>query len=108
MIFSSVEFLLFFLPLFLAVYGLTPARMKNITLLGGSLIFYAWGEPRYLLLLMVSVLVNFYAGRHLEASPRDGEEEGDEKFHMEQYGREAWYGRSLQGREDLAGWGSGP
>ena len=77
MIFSSVEFLLFFLPLFLAVYGLTPARMKNITLLGGSLIFYAWGEPRYLLLLMVSVLVNFYAGRHLEASPRDGEEEGD-------------------------------
>lgn len=65
MIFSSVEFLLFFLPLFLIVYGLTPAKAKNLTLLSGSLIFYALGEPRDLLLLMVSVLVNFFFGLHL-------------------------------------------
>lgn len=72
MIFNSIEFLLFFLPLFLIAYGLTPAKMKNVTLLSGSLIFYALGEPKALLLLMVSVLVNFFLGLHLE--PGNGAE----------------------------------
>ncbi len=66
MIFSSIEFLLCFLPAFLILYGLAPAKMKNVVLLTGSLIFYAIGEPRYLLLLMVSVLVNYVLGLHLE------------------------------------------
>lgn len=66
MIFNSIEFLLFFLPLFLVVYGLAPFRMKNMILLSGSLIFYAFGDPKSLLILMVSVLVNFFLGLHLE------------------------------------------
>ena len=66
MIFSSIEFLLFFLPIFLIVYGLTPKRLKNVTLLSGSLIFYALGEPKYLWLLLVSVVVNYFFGLHLE------------------------------------------
>lgn len=65
MIFSSIEFLLFFLPVFLLVYRLVPDRMKNAVLLLGSLIFYAYGEPKYLVLLMVSVLVNYFFGLHI-------------------------------------------
>lgn len=65
MLFNSIEFLLFFLPLFLIVYGLTPDKFKNVTLVSGSLIFYAMGEPRYLVLLMLSVIVNYFFGLHL-------------------------------------------
>ena len=70
MIFSSVEFLLLFLPFFLLLYRFSPDRMKNLVLLAGSLIFYALGEPRYLVLLMVSVLANYMLGLHLEKSFR--------------------------------------
>ncbi|HBI62920.1 MAG TPA: membrane-bound O-acyltransferase family protein, partial [Lachnospiraceae bacterium] len=70
MIFSSVEFLLFFLPLFLVIYGLTPKNAKNVTLLSGSLVFYALGEPKYLLLLMVSVIVNYFFGQNLGSAGR--------------------------------------
>ena len=70
MIFNSLEFLLFFLPLFLVIYGLTPERLRNVTLLSGSLIFYALGEPKYLLLLMISVLVNYLFGLHLDSRAR--------------------------------------
>lgn len=70
MIFSSIEFLLFFLPLFMAVYSLTPKRAKNVTLLSGSLLFYALGSPKYLLLLLVSVVVNYLLGLHLEQKGR--------------------------------------
>lgn len=65
MIFNSIEFLLFFFPLFLLLYGLTPGKMKNVILLSGSLIFYAQGEPAHLALLMMSVTVNFFFGLHL-------------------------------------------
>lgn len=70
MIFSSIEFLLFFLPVFLVVYRLVPDRMKNAVLLLGSLIFYAYGEPKYLVLLMLSVLVNFFFGLHIGQGAR--------------------------------------
>lgn len=65
MLFSSIEFLLFFLPLFLILYGLTPDKYKNVTLLLGSLVFYALGEPKFVLLLMLSVLINYFFGLHL-------------------------------------------
>ncbi len=57
--------MLYFLPVFFILYGLTPNKFKNMTLLSGSLIFYAMGEPRHLLLLVVSVLVNYFVGLHL-------------------------------------------
>lgn len=70
MIFSSIEFLLFFLPVFLMVYRLVPDRMKNAVLLLGSLIFYTYGEPKFLVLLMVSVLVNYFFGLHIGQGAR--------------------------------------
>lgn len=65
MAFNSIEFLLIFLPLFLIIYRFTPDRNKNAVLLAGSLIFYALGEPRYLALLVCSVLVNYKFGLHI-------------------------------------------
>ena len=43
LIFSSIEFLLWFLPIFLIVYGITPRKYRNLTLLVGSIVFYARG-----------------------------------------------------------------
>ena len=59
MIFSSVLFLFRFLPLFMAVYFMAPKRMKNFVLLVGSLFFYAWGEPEYVILMVVSILFHY-------------------------------------------------
>ncbi len=61
MVFSSITFLFYFLPLFLLAYLLLPA--KNITLLLASLLFYAWGEVEYTLLLLLSVAINYLFGR---------------------------------------------
>ena len=63
--FSSIEFLLCFLPLFLLLYGVTPYCLKNAVLFTGSLVFYAFGEPEYLWLVIVSVSVNYFLGLHL-------------------------------------------
>ena len=60
MLFSSIVFLFFFLPVFLALYYLLP--WKNTVLLLGSLVFYAWGEPRFVLLLLLSAVLNYGAG----------------------------------------------
>ena len=47
MLFSSIPFLYYFLPLVLAVYFLVPRGLKNAVLFASSLLFYAWGEPRF-------------------------------------------------------------
>ena len=60
MVFSSIPFLYYFLPAVLGVYFLVPRGMKNTVLLAASLIFYGWGEPK-LLGLMVFTIVLFYA-----------------------------------------------
>ena len=62
MLFSSIPFLYYFLPLVLAVYFLTPARFRNAVLLLASLIFYAWGEPKYVLLMLASILSGYGFG----------------------------------------------
>lgn len=62
MIFSSVEFLLGFLPIFLVIYYLAPTKFKKISLLLGSLFFYAYGEPVYVFLLLGSMLLNYGYG----------------------------------------------
>ena len=59
MVFSSIPFLYYFLPAVLAVYFLTPDRGKNAVLLLASLVFYGWGEPK-LLMLMVFTIALFY------------------------------------------------
>lgn len=63
MVFSSSTFLLFFLPISVVLYFLMPGRAaKNVWLFAVSLVFYAWGEPVYIWLMLVSVLVNWLFG----------------------------------------------
>lgn len=62
MVFSSIPFIFFFLPIFLIIYYLVPFKLKNIILLIFSLIFYAWGEPIYILLMIFSSLVDYING----------------------------------------------
>ena len=52
MLFSSVPFLFYFLPAALLLYFLVPRRLKNAALLLASLFFYAWGEPKYVVLML--------------------------------------------------------
>lgn len=70
MVFSSLEFIFIFLPIFLIVYFLAPPNFKNLTLFVGSLLFYAAGtldHPFYILLIAASVLVNFLIANTLES-----------------------------------------
>ncbi len=73
MVFSSVEFLLYFLPIFFILYALAPNKFKDMLLLAGSLIFYAIGDLRYLPLLMVSVCANYFVGLQLDAGAEGGQ-----------------------------------
>jgi alginate O-acetyltransferase complex protein AlgI len=69
MVFSSVTFLFFFLPLFLAVYlAFKIQHKRNLILLGFSLVFYAWGEPAYVLLMILSIIANWYFGRRIDVT----------------------------------------
>ena len=63
MLFSSAAFLYSFLPLTIAVYFLMPRRLKNAALLLMSLIFYAWGEPRYVVLMVLSITQGYIFAR---------------------------------------------
>ncbi|MCH5344442.1 MAG: MBOAT family protein [Acetatifactor sp.] len=68
MVFSSAIFLFRFLPIFLICYFLVPRRVKNFILFLGSLIFYAWGEPIYVLLMLFSTVVDYCLGRLIDAN----------------------------------------
>lgn len=64
MLFSSITFLFYFLPLVLLGYLLMPSvRAKNRFLLAASLLFYFWGEPWFVLVLLASATVNYLARR---------------------------------------------
>ena len=68
MVFSSIFFIFCFLPVFLVFYLLIPGRGKDIVLFIGSLIFYAWGEPVYVILLLFSAFFNYYMGIDIDNS----------------------------------------
>ncbi len=72
MIFSSLIFIFRFLPAFLTIYLLTPDRYRNLVLFLGSLIFYAWGEPIYIILMLFSSLLDYGNGRILEYAKEKG------------------------------------
>lgn len=74
MIFSSIFFIFTFLPLTLLVYYLVPFKAKNLVLLIVSLVFYAWGEPVYVILMIFSILINYVSGLEIEAYQESGEE----------------------------------
>ena len=62
MVFSSNTFLFFFLPAVLMLYYLAPRRFRNAVLLACSLVSYGWGEPKYLLLMLAVIALNYVSG----------------------------------------------
>ena len=66
MVFSSLTFLYAFLPAVLLVYWLAPKGLKNMILLIASLLFYAWGEPVYITIILFSSLVDYSHGLPIE------------------------------------------
>lgn len=70
MVFSSIPFLYYFLPCVLILYFVVPAKTKNLILLLSSLIFYAWGEPKLVFLMLITVLVGFGTGIGMEDYPK--------------------------------------
>ncbi|WP_420150014.1 MBOAT family O-acyltransferase [Spirosoma sp.] len=70
MLFSSGIFLFLYLPFFLLIYYLLPKYWHNAFLFAASLVFYAWGEGPVVLVLLVSALINYVAGRLIEQGKR--------------------------------------
>ena len=66
MLFSSISFLYYFLPCVLVLYFLVPRHFKNIILLILSLFFYAWGEPRLVLLMSATIIIGYAMGILME------------------------------------------
>ena len=62
MVFSSLTFMYYFLPIVLITYMISPPKVKNLILLISGLIFYAWGEPVYIVIMIISSFVDYYAG----------------------------------------------
>ena len=76
MVFSSATFLIVFLPLTMALYYLLGVvvtksmAVKNLILLVASLVFYAWGEPVYIILMLLSIFFNFIVGKDMEQAKK--------------------------------------
>lgn len=66
MLFTSIPFLYYFLPCVLILYFIVPKKLKNTVLLFFSLIFYAWGEPKYVFLMILSITLSFFFGLLIE------------------------------------------
>lgn len=72
MVFSSLVFLFAFLPISLTVYYAVPGRWRNGVLLAASLLFYAWGAPRYVFVLLVTAPIDYALSRRLGADKAAG------------------------------------
>ena len=73
MVFSSLTFLYFYLPVVMILYFISPMKVKNILLLVTGLFFYAWGEPIYVLVMLFSTAIDYTSGRlihHFDAFPK--------------------------------------
>lgn len=73
MVFSSTVFLFLFLPITILVYYnpiIQTRTFRNIFLLMASMFFYAWGEPFFVILMLVSILVGWYIGKKMDASSK--------------------------------------
>ena len=66
MLFSSIPFLFYFLPIVLILYFASPWKLKNFVLLASSLVFYGWGEPKYVFLMLASIIMFFVCGLLVE------------------------------------------
>ena len=70
MVFSSITFLYYFLPLVLVLYFLAPYKFKNFVLLSSSLLFYFYGEPVYTVLLVISCVSGYLHGLWIERAKK--------------------------------------
>ncbi len=75
MIFNSIDFLLYFLPAFLLIYYITPAKLKNLILFLGSVIFYTYGEPYYIVLLVLSIMLAYFSAGLIERDKQSSRRE---------------------------------
>lgn len=66
MVFSSITFLYYFLPCVLVIYFAAPRSTRNLVLLLASLVFYAWGEPKYVMLMAISIGIGYVSGLFIE------------------------------------------
>ncbi|MCD8322355.1 MAG: MBOAT family protein [Oscillospiraceae bacterium] len=71
MVFSSLTFLFFFLPITLAVNLILPKKVRNYWLLAASLVFYAWGAGKFVLVMIASILVNYVFARLIDSSSNE-------------------------------------
>ena len=67
MLFSSIPFLNYFLPSVLILYFIVPKKLKNMVLMLSSLVFYGWGEPKYVVLMIASIVIGYFSGILIEA-----------------------------------------
>ena len=72
MVFSGIPFLYYFLPLTLLLYFAAPRKLKNAVLLIMSLVFYGWGEPKYLIFMVLSILQGYIFGLLIEKHQNTG------------------------------------
>ncbi len=70
MVFSSIFFIFTFLPIILGVYYIVPRKIKNLILLIGSLVFYAWGEPVYIFLMIFTTIFNYIMARFIDKTDK--------------------------------------
>lgn len=70
MVFSSITFLFAFLPTVLLAYYISPRAIKNLILLVFSLFFYAWGEPKYIILMVLSIVIGYAMGIAIDISKK--------------------------------------
>ena len=73
MVFSSLTFLFVFLPIVLLIYYISPNPLKNFVILLFSLIFYAWGEPKFIFLIILSILINYIGALQIVKNSSDTE-----------------------------------
>lgn len=65
MVFSSILFLVYFFPVFLVLYFITPAKYKNYTALLASVFFYAWGAPKFIFVVLAVLVIDYYLGNRI-------------------------------------------
>ena len=66
MVFSSLIFMFLYLPAVLLIYYITPRKFRNAMLLVANLVFYGWGEPVFILLMIFSTVLNYVYGYFIE------------------------------------------
>ena len=71
MVFSSIAFIFYFLPLFFFLYYLADKRFKNIIILAGSIFFYAWGAPKFIFVILGTTVIDFYVVRLMDKTEKN-------------------------------------